>query len=392
MNGGDTGLPVRVTHLITDLMIGGAQTMLLQLLKASDHDRFQPTVICLTGDGQTAARIRDLGLEVHNVAMRPGLPGPGAVWRLYRLLRRLRPTVLQTWLYHSDFLGLILGRLVGIPAIAWNIRCAKTDARYHSGRNGMVVRLLARWSARPQAVVANSEAGRRLHEQMGYRPRRWCILPNGFDTTLFRPRDGAHTALCRELELPEDSLLIGLVARYDPLKDHATFLRAAAVCAGKVPNAHFVLIGAGVDSANAKLRRLIAEPGLDGRVHLLGERSDTPELTAGLDIATCSSSGEGFPNTIGEAMASGVPLVVTDVGDSAILLGAAGEVVPPGAPEAFADALVRLLNLAGEDRRELGLRGRRRIEECYAIDQIAAQYAALYRELAGSTAAADSGR
>ena len=108
---------------------------------------------------------------------------------------------------------------------------------------------------RPSSPIRKPGAG--CTSRWDIRPRRWCILPNGFDTTLFRPRDGAHAALCRELELPEDSLLIGLVARYDPLKDHATFLRAAAVCAGKVPNAHFVLIGAGVDSILAcpSLRR-----------------------------------------------------------------------------------------------------------------------------------------
>jgi len=111
------------------------------------------------------------------------------------------------------------------------------------------------------------------------------------------------------------------------------------------------------------------------------ERVDIPELTAALDVATCSSTGEGFPNTVGEAMACGVPLVVTDVGDCAILLGDAGAVVPPGQPRAFADALVRLLRLEPDERADLGQRARRRIEECYAIERIAEHYAALYREL-----------
>ena len=372
---------IRIVHLITDLSTGGAQTMLLQLLKACDRDRFEVSVICLTGDGQTAARIRELGLEVHNIAMDTSLPSPAAAWRLLRLLRRLRPAVLQTWLYHSDLLGLILGRMAGIPAIAWNIRCAQTDARYHSGRNGLVVRLLAHLSARPQAVIANSQAGRDLHRSMGYHPRRWCVLPNGFDIATFRPRADAHAVLCRELDLPADSLLIGLVARYDPLKDHETFLRAASLCAAEVTQAHFVLVGSGIDGSNASLQQTIQELSLQKRVHLLGERHDIPELTAALDVATCSSTGEGFPNTVGEAMACGVPLVVTDVGDCAILLGDAGAVVPPGQPRAFADALVRLLRLEPDERADLGQRARRRIEECYAIERIAEHYAALYREL-----------
>lgn len=375
---------IRVVHLITDLSTGGAQTMLLRLLERTDRTRISPVVICLTGDGQTAARIRDLGIDVHHIGMNTGLPGPGAVWRLWRLLRRLRPQVLQTWLYHSDLLGLILGRLAGVPAIAWNIRCAQTDARYHSGRNGLVVKLLARWSARPEAVVANSEAGRELHEAMGYRPRRWCVLPNGFDTDVFRPRADAHADLCAELGLPEDSLLVGLVARYDPLKDHETFLRAAAQTAAAVPEAQFVLVGAGVDDRNPALAELIGQLQLGRRVHLLGERHDIPALNAGLDVACCSSSGEGFPNMVGEAMACGVPLVVTDVGDSAILLGDGGTVVPPGDPAAFADALTALLERPADERAALGRLARSRIEEHYAIDAIAARYMELYADLAGA--------
>lgn len=357
--------------------------MLLRLLERTDRDSVEPSVVCLTGDGQTAARIRALGIDVHPIGMRGGLPGPGAMWRLWRVLSRLRPRVLQTWLYHSDLLGLIVGRMAGIPAIAWNIRCAQTDARYHSGRNGLVVKLLARWSARPEAVLANSEAGRALHEAMGYRPRRWCVLPNGFDTETFCPRADAHGELCAELGLPGESLLVGLIARYDPLKDHETFLRAAAQSAAAVPAAHFVLAGAGLDQANAALTGLIGELRLGHCVHLLGERHDIPRLNAAFDIACCSSSGEGFPNMVGEAMACGVPLVVTDVGDSAILLGDGGAVVPPRDPAAFAAALTRLLRLPEDERAALGQKARARIEAHYAIDRIAARYTALYQELAG---------
>jgi len=313
--------------------------------------------------------------------MNKARPRLADVWRLWRILRASRADVLQTWLYHSDLAGLVIGRLAGIRRIVWNIRCSELDARYERGRDGLVLRLLVLLSRYPAVVIANSFAGREVHARHGYRPRRWEILPNGFDTERFAPDPDAHGRLCTELGLAPEHKLIGLVARDDPLKDHPTFLRAAAICARARPDTHFVLVGPGIDADNAALSTLIEAGGLHGRVHLLGERTDVPELTAALDIATCSSSGEGFPNVVGEAMACGVPVVATDVGDCARLLGDAGLIVPPGDPDAFAAALDRLLAMDAVERREMGARGRHCIARDYSIDRIAARYAEFYGEL-----------
>jgi len=369
---------IRIVHLITDLSTGGAQSMLLRLLERTDRDRFAPSVVYLTGDPAMAARVAALDVDVHHVPMRPAMPNPLRAWQLWRLLRRERPQILQTWLYHADLLGLATGRLAGVPHIVWNIRCAQTDERYLTGRNGMVVRALARLSALPDAVVVNSHAGQTAHEALGYHPRRWEVLPNGFDTQLFSPHPEAHDALCRELGVPARSKLVGLVARYDPLKDHETFLRAAAICAQADSEAHFVLVGAGVDDANAALRGLSDQLGLTDRLHMLGERSDVTRLTAAFDIAVCSSRGEGFPNVVGEAMACAVPAVVTDVGDCAFLLGDAGDVVAPGEPAALASGLTRQLALSDDERRALGARGRQRIVAGFSIEAAAERYARFY--------------
>lgn len=372
---------IRVAHLITDLSTGGAQRMLQQLIDALDPDRFESHVICLGSDKTLAPELEAAGIPVHTIDMAPKLPSPWAAWCLYRLLRRLEPEILQTWLYHSDLLGLVFGRLAGVRRIVWNIRCADTGEIYRYGLNAVVLRLLAALSNAPDVVVANSHSGRDTHMKLGYRVKAWEVLPNGFDTARFKPDLEAHDALCRQLALPTNSLLVGLVARFDPLKDHATFLCAASICAEQQQNLHFVLIGKGMDDANKDINRLIESLGLKGRVHLMGERGEIAALTSALDIATCSSTGEGFPNVIGEAMACGVPVVATDVGDAARLLGEAGLLVAPADPKAFAEALLRLLSATASARRAMGDLGRKRIERNYSIARIADEYGRLYRGL-----------
>ena len=355
--------------------------MLYKLLRSSETDRLESSVVSLTGGGLIAERIRALGVRVDSLNMRRGIPNPAAFLRLFLLLRRERPAVLQTWLYHSDLLGLLVGKLAGVPAVAWNIRCSTTDERYLTGMNGRVVRILARISGRPDAVVVNSEAGRTIHEALGYKPRRWEVIQNGFDLSAFRPDPEAYRNVRQELGLSPNATIIGLVARFDPLKDHATFLRAAAALRSIHAETHFVLVGWQVDRDNATLAEQIVKLGLGDSVHLLGERQDIARLTAAFDVATCSSTGEGFPNIIGEAMACAVPVVSTDVGDAALVVGETGIIVPVKDPGALGAGWGRVLELDPQARADLGAQARKRVSSRFDIDRIAQRYGALYRDI-----------
>ena len=377
---------IKVVHLISSLETGGTEMMLFKLLAAANKDEFNNSVISLTKGGAIAERIAGLGVPVENLGMSRSAPSPVGMLRLYRALRRERPDVLQTWLYHSDLLGYFAGKLANVPALAWNIRCSTTDDRYFTGMTGRVVRMLARLSAKPDAVIVNSDAGRTIHEGLGYKPRRWDVIPNGFDLTRFRPDSAARSAVRNELGIPSDAAVIGLVARFDPLKGHGTFLRAAAQLLGSNPSTHFVLVGAGVESNNPFLSDLIDELGISSQVRLMGERSDAARITATFDIATCSSTGEGFPNIIGEAMASGVPVVTTDVGDARLIVGDTGVVVPLANPKALAKGWQDVLDLGAEGITALGERARARVSDHYDIDGVAEQYATIYRNLASKRA------
>jgi glycosyltransferase involved in cell wall biosynthesis len=366
-----------VLHLITGLETGGAERMLARLVGRIDRARFPSAVVSMTGPGAIGPLIEAAGVRLYSLGLGRGRPDPRGVPRLLRILRERRPTILQTWLYHADLLGLIARGLAGAPHLVWNLRCTESTV-------GPLLRLvLSRASGVPDAVVVNSQEGERFHRAIGYRPRRWVQIPNGFDTAALRPDREAGRQVRGRLGIAERAAAILLPARYDPMKDHASFLAAASLFAAARPDARFVLAGSGTGPDNQALAAAIGAHGLAERVILLGERSDLDRLYPAFDLVTLSSAyGEGFPNVLGEAMASGVPCVATDSGDSAAIIGDAGAIVPPRQPRALAAAWRRLLDLAPDERRALGLRARERIVRSYGLDAIVARYEELYDEIA----------
>lgn len=366
---------IRVLHLITTLEAGGAQTMLSNLVSPrAGAVALRHVVVEMMSGGEGAECIRGKSVPVHSLCMERGRGSAGAIWRFLHLLRTERPSLVQTWLYHADLMG-----LAAVPMrlpVVWNIRSA-----WHHGISRLTPRLCARLSGVPAAVVVNSEAGRAVHESIGYRPRRWCLIGNGFELDVFKPDDDARASVRAEIGLAAGTPLVGLVGRWDAHKDHATFFSAAAALKAQREDVHFMLVGEGLTPDNPAVARMAANAGITHAVHLLGLRSDIPRLTAALDLATCTSIAEAFPNIVGEAMAAGVPCVATDVGDTAQLVGDRELIVPPRDPQALAAAWGRILALDAEARRKKGLEGRARIAERYSLRVIAGQYERLYQEL-----------
>ena len=341
-------------------------------------------VVSLSTIGPIGTHLQKNHVPVYAIGMRPGGLNAAALWRLIRLLRRLRPDILQTWLYHADIAGVIAGRLAGVPRIVWNIRCAELDPLDHPRSLRTLLKVSAALSGSPAAVVCNSVAGRRAHERLGYHPRRWLVIPNGFDTEVFRPEPSARTTIRRELGLANEVPLVGLLARLHPMKDHATFLQAASRVARARQDVHFAIAGRGVDTS-PELPRLARDLSIRQQVSFLPERNDSPQFLAALDVAVSASYGEAFPNVIGEAMACGVPCVVTDVGDTRVLVGDTARVVRPRDPDALADGILELLTLDKTSRDEIGQRARRRIQSDFSLRRVANRYQELYRDLAANS-------
>jgi len=372
---------MKIVYIITDVSIGGAQMMLYKLLSRMSRERFTPVVVSLMGQGTVGDRIEALDIPVYTIEMKSGKPTPASIWRLIRTVRQLKPDLIQGWMYHGNLAGQLTRGFVPKPVpVLWSVRNSLYSLGYEKSITETLIQLCAKLSYLPNKVIYNSKISAKQHEKVGYCTDKSVVIPNGFETEIFTPSEEAVSYVRRELAIPLNTLLIGLIGRYHPVKDHPSFLEAAALLLKNYPDltVQFVLSGAEVDCDNQSLCGLVKELGLVDRIHLLGERQDIPRLTAALDIASCSSYTEAFPNVIGEAMSCGVPCVVTDVGDSAWIVGNTGRVVPPRNPEALANAWKELIDQGAEGREVLGKAARARIIEYFSIDSVVAQYESLY--------------
>lgn len=355
--------------------------MLYKLLSGMDRGLFGPIVVSLLdGGGSVREKIEALGVPVYSLRMRRGLPTPQVLLRLRSLIRECRPNLIQGWMYHGNIAAWLAAKMSGgQPKVFWNIRHSVYDIAYEKRLTRLLIRLGCCMSNRVDTVIYNSATSRGQHEALGYDADRSVVIPNGFDTEIFRPDEDARRSVRRELGVADSVALVGLIGHYHPMKDHEKFLKAARIILEHRKDTRFLLAGRGVDSTNKELLAQVEANGLQDSVFLLGERSDIPRLTVVLDIACSSSSyGEGFPNVIGEAMACGVPCVVTDVGDAAWVVGNTGRVVPPRNPHALAEGIIQLLDLPECERKALGVRARRRIGENFKLDRIVRQYETLY--------------
>jgi len=360
--------------------------MLYKLLSAMDRHQFPVEVFSLEDVGSTGKRIaRDLGIPVFSLRSTTGRTSVSAAVRLLAHLRRSHPQIIQTWMYHANLLGGIAGRALGKPVI-WNIR--RGSLAHLKRRTLWISRACsAVSSAVPVRIVCCSSDSLERHAAAGYARARMTVIPNGFDLFRFRPDPALRQSVRGELGIGPDNLLLGLIARFDPAKDHETFLRSAALIHARCPGARFLLCGKDVDNRNRRLAEWIDALELGGCCLLLGLRDDVPRILAGLDALVSSSACEGFPNVIGEAMACGVPCVATNVGDSGLIVGAAGRLVPPSDPEALAVGCMELIEMGAHGRAELGDAARLRIETHFGMAAVAAQYQDLYARVFEACAA-----
>jgi glycosyltransferase involved in cell wall biosynthesis len=363
-----TGADPRVMHVITGLGTGGAESMLTALVLAKQRTGAPPIVVSLLPGGANRERLAAAGIEVLDLGMSRGRIGLGGLSRLAALIRRCRPTVVQSWMYHADLVSLLALWLSGQrrdTRLFWGVRCSDMDWSRYGALSRLVLRLCAWLSRFPDAVTVNSEAGRAWHARLGYRPRQFVLIDNGLDPARFAADPAARAAVRADLGLANDSVVMGAVARVDPMKDYPTLLGAL----GRLDGIACVAIGKGTEVL----------PATSGLI-ALGERSDVPRLLNAFDIFVSSSAfGEGFSNAIVEAMATGLPVIATDVGDARRIVGDTGIIVPPRDVDALAEAIRSLAADPGR-RLDLGRRARARVEAEFTLARATASFDALYRE------------
>ena len=372
---------MKILHIITGLTTGGAEMMLFRMIEQM-QPRHESIVISLLGKDEIGEKIEALGVTVHAIGMRRGIPDAKSYRRLEKLVREIKPEVIHTWMYHANLMGGIAARRAGIKSVMWSLHHTNLQKDANKRTTIWTARLCAILSKHiPRKIVSCSEVARRTHIAFGYDAARMVTIPNGYDVSEFLPNPEARVNVREELKVSLDTPLIGIVGRFHPQKDHHNFVRAAGKLHRKMPHVHFLLIGKDIDLQNTELANWIEKEQIGSVVHLLGKRDDIPHLNAALDLATISSAGEGFPNVVGEAMACGVPCVVTDVGDAAYLVGETGFSVPPKDPEALANAWEQMLLLSAEERQQRGEKARERILQNFAIEKVVLQYGKVYEEM-----------
>lgn len=332
----------KVLHVITGLGDGGAEGVLTRL--CINSDKAEHVVISLTDEGKYGAILRESGIKVSSLGMSSGILGVLRFAQLVKLIKRERPQIVQTWLYHSDLLGGLAARMSGIRSVFWNIRLSHSYGGDEKKTTVLIARVCAKASKwLPEKIICCAEKAATMHVAIGYTKRKMIVIPNGYDVNRFSPSTERGKGLRGELAIADNEVLLGMVGRFHPQKDHENLLKTLLLVKNAGVSCRCLLVGTGLVPSNQGLVNRLEALGLTDNIILAGPRTDIPAVMNALDIHVLSSRSEGFPNVIAEAMACGTPCVSTDVGDAKVIIGETGAVCAAGKPEELADRILQLV-------------------------------------------------
>lgn len=361
----------RIIILVRRLDQGGAQRQLIALalgLHASGRDVH---VVLFYPGGAFVSELAKHGVPIHVLGKHGRWDTIGFLIRLANCLRRLQPDVVYSFMDVPNILAVTLKPLLADLRIVWGVRASNMDLSRYDWLSRLAYALECRLARFADRIISNSDAGKCHAVANGFPERKMVVIPNGIDTEYFRFDPEGRRQVRLAWGVGEDEILVGLAARLDPMKDHPVFLEAASHIAREHRDVRFVCVGGGPADYAEVLKQHAAALGLTNQLIWVGARDDMPAVYSALDIAASSSAyGEGFSNTIAEAMACGLPSVVTDVGDSALIVCDTGNVVSAGDHRALAAAIQRLINLPPEKRRKMGEACRARVVSEFGIERL----------------------
>jgi len=370
----------KVLHVISGLKVGGAEMMLFRLIVNSRADKYKHIVVSFSPDGEMRKCFVDAGIELIILDFKYA-PFKNFC-KLVSLIRRSKPDIVQTWLYHADFLGGLATRIAGSFPIVWNIRSTAIPQGPLS-LTYWLVRLCAFFSyCIPNRIICCAISAKVAHIKLNYSEAKLIVIPNGYDFSAFERASDLRFKVRNDLGFTENDIVIGVVGRFDPLKDFHNFVSAAAHVAASCPNVKFLMVGRENDWSNKILVGWINTLGLINFFNLVGETTDVIYYLSSMDIFCLSSAVEAFPNVVVEAMASGLPCVVTQAGDASLILGDDRFVVPTKDAPLLADALLQICYLDPVNRKTIGERNKKRVIAEYAIEKINQKYESIYELVA----------
>lgn len=368
---------MRVLHIIPSIEALEPEAMLSRLLQEAAARRQETAVLSLRPPGERGEAWREQGVRLFSLRLTQAWQLPLASLRLARIANAFAPDILHGWMIAGSLAATLARQTMTRPvSLVWNLpaqgqRWLKTGAAL---------------SRRPDAIVYNSRSLARQHAAAGYSIERSQLIPDGFDTALYRPRQGAREQLCASFGIDPKTLVVGQLAADDPACDHATLIEAAARARATGLDLHLLLAGSGLDGPGQELQELAANALPADRVTFTAPREDSADWLPGLDLLAAPSAwGNGSPIAIGAALTSGVPVVASDLGDSVEIIGACGRIVPPQDPVGMSEALLGLGAMSPEQRRQLGEAGRQRMIERFALETALDRYRELHQRLLGDS-------
>jgi glycosyltransferase involved in cell wall biosynthesis len=373
---------LKILHIIIGLKTGGAETVLKRLIEAHiDNSNYAHEVVSLTEIGKVGEQLLKRGVKVQSLGMNSAIGGFFVFWQLIRLIRKVKPDIVQTWMYHADLIGGLAARFSGVKRVIWGIRT--TEIRASGSMLTVVIRKLCALFSRliPTVIVCVAEASKQVHIALGYDAQRMVIIPNGFIVPDLNRLTEQACKLRKNCDFTEKDIVIGSVGRFNPVKDQQSFIQAAGIILNKYPNTRIMIVGRDINATNIDLIKWMNETGNIQRFTLLGERGDVDVCMKAMDVFCLHSRTEGFPNVLGEAMSVARASVTTDVGDAALLLGDCGTVVVNNDVRALMEGLEKMVRHSKEEREILGQKARLRIQQNFTLQQTVKQFENVYRKI-----------
>lgn len=353
---------IRIVHIITGLGSGGAENMLYKLLKYSDKEKFYHEVISLIDEGILGEKIINEGIKIHILNISKS--------NFFVSLLKARKIcedfdIVNTWLYHADFLGYIISKILLNKKLIWNIRHSNLDKGVNKKRTLFIVKINSFLSEKVNSITYNSHKALETHFSFGYKNKNNIVIPNGFELYKFKYDANKRETIRKEFCINDECKVLITVGRWDVQKDYHTLIKSLNEVKKKYSNFKIIMVGTKLDKNNSELESLINKYDLNENMILLGQRNNVNELLSVADCYISSSIGESFSNSIGEAMACELSCIVTDVGDSKYIVGETGVVVPAGD---YLELASKIYEFCLKQKNVKNIKGRERIIEKYSIE------------------------
>jgi glycosyltransferase involved in cell wall biosynthesis len=360
----------KVLFLIRSLNIGGAEKQLLTLVRGIDRTAIEPVIVTFYAEGELLPEFNRLKLRMYSAEKGGRWDIIHFVLKLIKIIQSEKPDIVVAYLVAANLLSIILKPFLQPSRLIISIRHSFIRQEDYDRMATILYWLedkLARFSDR---IIVNSYTGAKMANARGIPEEKMVVIPNGIDTDRFHPDANARRETRKAYHIPDTIDVIGIIGRLDPIKDHATFFKAASKVLEEKPDVKFMVVGSGEKQFESELGELTRSLGLDDQILWIPSQKDLLGIYNTLDFSVSSSVGEGFSNVISEAMACEVPCIATDVGDSGVIIGDSGIIISPGSPDEMAMAMKRMLQMPEAHRKQLGKLARERIIAQFSVKRM----------------------